>query len=460
MKLISTPGNPLRGSTTLPGDKSMSHRAALFAALAEGESRIGNFLVSGVTDAMLRALTSLGVNWTLQGTTLDIRGQGLQGLRPPTGVVDCGNSATTMRLLAGALAAANIPAVLDGSPGLRRRPMQRIVDPLQAMGVRIEASDGGTAPLKLTARPAGHPLRPLDYKLPVASAQVKTTLLLAALACDSPTTIHEPGPSRDHTERMLASMGVPVTSDRSPVNGDTQHATHNSFHVPRSMPRSVTLYPPDPLSLIPLHIKLPGDISSAAFLIVAALITPGSEIVLLDVGLNPTRTGLLDTLLSMGADIKMSNLSERHGEPVGDVYVRHSHLRGISVDGQLVVRMIDEFPIFAVAAGFSKGRTTVSQAAELRNKESDRIAILCKVLSGLDVDIQETADGFIIDGGKPPSGGTVNAHGDHRLAMSLVVTGLAARESVTVLGAGVINESFPGFADTLISLGAQAQIVQ
>lgn len=455
MNLISTPGNPLRGSTTLPGDKSISHRAALFAALAVGESRIENFLVSGVTDVMLGALTSLGVKWTLKDTTLELHGQGLHGLRSPTGVVDCGNSATTMRLLTGALAAANIPAVLDGSMGLRRRPMRRIVNPLRTMGVRIEASEEGTAPLKLTARVADHPLRPLDYELPVASAQVKSALLLASLACDSPSSIHEPGPSRDHTERMLASMGVPVTTDPLPVDDDAQYATRGTFHVPPSTLRRVTLYPPGPLALNPLHINLPGDISSAAFLIVAALITPGSEIILHDVGLNPTRTGLLDALLSMGADIQISNQRDQHNEPVGDVHVRHSHLHGISVDGQLVVRMIDEFPIFAVAASFSKGRTIVSQAGELRNKESDRIAILCKVLKALDVEVQETADGFSIHGGKPPSGGTVNAHGDHRLAMSMVVTGLAAQQPVAVRGAGVIDESFPGFVDTLKSLGAQ-----
>jgi len=436
MKITTQPGSPLRGSITLPGDKSISHRAALFAALAEGGSHVENFLTAGVTEAMLSALTSLGVEWERKDNALTIHGRGLGGLSTPSDVVDCGNSATTMRLLAGALAAGNVSAVLDGSSGLRQRPMLRIVGPLREMGVLIEASSNGTAPLKLRARPADQHLRPLDYRLPVASAQVKSALLLAALACDSPTSIQEPGQSRDHTERMLASMGVDLTvrnSDSQPI---------------------ITLDPPSSAGLNPICLTIPGDISSAAFTIVGTLITPESEVILRGVGLNPTRTGLLDVLLEMGADIRVSNRRENQGEPIGDLTVGHSSLRGVSVAGPQVVRMIDEFPVFAVAAAFAEGQTTVRDAEELRHKESDRIAKICQELRVLGVDLQEAPDGFTINGGKPISGGEVHAHGDHRLAMALTVGGLAAQRPVTVEGVEIIAESFPGFITTLQSLGA------
>jgi 3-phosphoshikimate 1-carboxyvinyltransferase len=439
---ISAAGTGAAGAGTapgLPGDKSLSHRAALFAAMADGESHIENFLVSGVTDAMLAALTSLGVPWQLQGTSLHVHGVGLRradGGCPVASEVllDCGNSATTLRLLAGALAAWGAAAMLDGSPGLRRRPMRRITEPLQSMGVQIESQDG-CAPL--TLRPASLPLRPLDYTLPIASAQVKSCLLLAALRGAAPTTLIEPGPSRDHTERMLRAMGVDVTNQRMD-NGNW--ITH--------------LVPPQPPSLKPLHISLPGDMSAAAFLIVAALITPGSQITLRQVGLNPTRTGLLDALSEMGARLDLTNLGEQGGEPVGDITVRYSLLHGVQVSGDCVVRMIDEFPIFAVAAACAHGKTLVRDAEELRHKESDRISALGQELRILGVHFDETPDGFIILGGQPLLGGQVQSHGDHRLAMSLAVSGLAARHPVQVNGAEMIVESFPEFVTVLRSLGA------
>ena len=330
MKLTISPGRPLRGEASLPGDKSLSHRAALFAALAEGESVIENFLVSGVTRAMLKALTALGVRWELDGCRLAVWGRGWQNLAAPDGPLDCGNSATTLRLLAGALAAAGVPAVLDGSPGLRRRPMGRIVEPLRAMGADIQPAPGSCAPLVLAARPASRRLTGGTHDLPVASAQVKTCLLLAALAADGPVTLREPSLSRDHTERMLSSMGVGITR-LAPQAGTGP---------------GVILQPPsEPLR--PLVLTLPGDFSAAAFLIVAALITPGSEVTLRGVGLNPTRTGLLEALQAMGADIQVTPTADRSGEPVGDLRVRHSHLHGGAVSGDLVVRMIDEFPAFA-----------------------------------------------------------------------------------------------------------------
>jgi 3-phosphoshikimate 1-carboxyvinyltransferase len=342
------------------------------------------------------------------------------------------------------------PVVLDGSPGLRRRPMNRIVQPLQQMGVNIQ-SNQGCAPLHLLSSP--YPLKPLEYTLPVASAQVKSCLLLAALAASAPTTLHEPTLSRDHTERMLRSMGVQVITGADKEHPQSDHAIF-----------SVTLDPPSPLVLSPLHLTLPGDISAAAFLIVAALITPGADIVLRGVGLNPTRTGLLDALAGMGADIRIQNFISGEadqnpgGEPVGDLHVRYSSLRGTHVDGELVTRMIDEFPVFAVAAACAQGDTVVAQADELRHKESDRITALCQELRLLNVEVDETPDGFIIHGdanrlkGNPSP---LQTHGDHRLAMSLIVAGLAAKGSVTIADPEIISESFPAFVETLRSLGAK-----
>ncbi len=459
MKLLVSPGKGLLGSVQLPGDKSLSHRAALLAALALGESRIENFLVSGVTRAMLDALSLLGVPWQLEGKVLRVHGQGFEGLGRRQDensqiIFDCGNSATTLRLLAGALAAAGIPAVLDGSEGLRRRPMGRIVEPLQQMGVQIESTQG-CAPL--TLHPSPRPLKALTYTLPVASAQVKSCLLLAALAASGPTTLNEPGPSRDHTERMLASMGVEVEMMTEDETQMTDDQLSSFVHRPSSS-YATRLTPPTPLTLTPLHFSIPGDLSSAAFLIVAALITPGSEFSLEDVGLNPTRTGLLDALQAMGAQIQITGQGERQGEPVGRLQVRYSQLHGTIVSGPLVVRMIDEFPAFAVAAAFAQGETRVLDAQELRHKESDRIQALCQQLRALGLPAQDTPDGFILSGrdavSGSPTGYHVDACGDHRLAMSLALVGLASPAPVTVHGAEIISESFPEFESILAHLGA------
>lgn len=458
MKIVTTPGNPLRGRLTLPGDKSISHRAALFSALAEGESRIENLLVAGVTQVMLEALAALGVAWQLDGTTLTVKGIGFRKMQsPPEPILfDCGNSGTTMRLLAGALAALGLPAILDGSSGLRRRPMKRIVTPLQAMGVPIEAGPENTAPLQIAGRSKDRPLRALAYTLPVASAQVKSCLLLAALSAGGPTTLREPGPSRDHTERMLRSMGVSITSsiakhDAEDEVRDTENVIHNAYYVTR-------LSPPKPIYLKPLNLTVPGDISSAAFIIVAACITPGSDITLRGVGLNPTRTGLLDALRAMGADIQIIPQGEKRVEPLGDIRVRYSPLRGTQISGALVVRMIDEFPIFAVAASCAGGQTTVTQAEELRHKESDRIHDLCTELGKLGVAISETGDGFVIQGGGLPQGGNVESHGDHRLAMALAVAGLGSHNSVRLQEGEIVTESFPQFTTKLRDLGADIKI--
>jgi len=420
---------PLAGTCLLSGDKSLSHRAALFAALAEGESVIDRFLVSGVTRAMLNALDALGVAWRLDGARLTVQGRGLRGFTPPAAPLNCGNSATTIRLLAGALAAAGTPCTLDGSAGLRRRPMDRITAPLLRMGVPVAAS-GGCAPLTLAARAATLPLTAIEETLPVASAQVKSCLILAALAAGGVSTLREPGPSRDHTERMLAAMGAEIR-----VEGLTVAV------APLRRP------------LAPLRMTLPGDISSAAFLLVAAALVPGSELCVRDVGVNPTRTGILDVLREMGARITVENPRVVAGEPVGDVRLVAAPLQAVRVGGDTVVRMIDEFPVFAVAACFASGVTEVRDAEELRYKETDRISVLCGELKALGVRVTERRDGFTIEGGTL-AGGACDARGDHRLAMSLALAGLSAPSPVTVHHAEILNESFPDFAGQLKGLGA------
>jgi 3-phosphoshikimate 1-carboxyvinyltransferase len=434
MRLTLHSGRPLHGDVTVPGDKSLSHRAALFAALATGESVVDRFLVSGVTRAMLDALTGMGVAWQVKEERLTICGTGLDGLRKPLAPLDCRNSATTIRLLAGAVAAAGIDATLDGSAGLRRRPMNRIAEPLRQMGVQITTAANSGAPLHLHARLPDERLRAIDYTLPVASAQVKSCLLLAALDADGPVTLREPGPSRDHTERMLRAMGVRVDS----------------------LPNHVVVLHPPSAPLQPLRMQLAGDISAAAFLIVAATITPGSEITIHDVGLNPTRTGILDALRSMGADLRETNRREWSAEPVADLVVRHAPLHATRIAGDLVVRMIDEFPIFAVAAALAEGVTEVREAEELRHKESDRISAVANELRAIGVNIEPLPDGFRITGGRV-AGGRVNPHGDHRIAMSCAVAGLVAAAPVVIDGAEIMNESYPAFRETLTALGARLE---
>src|SRR5271157_603672 len=458
MKLVVKPGQRLQGTigvnstNRLPGDKSISHRAALLAAMAQGDSIIDHFLVSGVTLPLLDALRMLGIHWKLDGTTLFVNGRGMENWREPETPIYCGNSATTFRLLAGALAASGIAAQLDGTTGLRRRPMDRIVEPLQQMVVRVEASTENTAPLQFTARSFREQLRPIHYTLPVASAQVKSCLLLAAMAAEGTTTLIEPAPSRDHTERMLKSMGVEI---QFPMSDPLQETAERQNSASEYM---VRITPPDPLVLNPLHLTIPGDLSSAAFLIVAGIITPGSEITIKEVGLNPGRTGLLEALRQMGARIEISKMTERGGEPVGDITVRSSSLKAMQVYGPLVVRMIDEFPVFAIAAAFADGATLVCDAQELRTKESDRISALCQELNSIGVQATEMPDGFSIQGGKLPRGGLVNPHGDHRLVMSLAIAGLAAQQEVEVADAEIMDESFPGFIAILQQLGGDLRV--
>jgi 3-phosphoshikimate 1-carboxyvinyltransferase len=434
----SIPTQALAGKVNIPGDKSLSHRTALFAALAQGVSRIENFQVSAVTEVMLKALELMGIPHTLDGNILEVCGKGINGWQDPGTTVYCGNSATTMRLLTGAMALCGVRGTLDGTPQLRKRPMDRIVIPMQKMGVPIQ-SEMGFAPIQLER--SEFPLKATQHTLQVASAQVKSCLLLAGLAANEPLTLIEPGPSRDHTERLLRHQGITVRSEILNHNGTRSYQTK--------------LVPPQRLALSPLHLRLPGDFSSAAFLIVAALIVPGSNITLQNVGLNSTRTGLLDALLAMGADIHILDPRTQGGEPVADLNIRYSQLKGISINGDLVVRMIDEFPIFSVAASYARGKTIVSESIELRHKESDRIASLCSELQKLGVRVTEKQDGFEIIGyGSIPKGGITHSHGDHRLAMALLTAGLAAPSPVTVENGSVYAESFPEFTAILNRLGA------
>ena len=423
--LLVHPSGPLRGETRLPGDKSLSHRAVLFGALAEGDSQIRGFLPAHDCQATVVCVRALGVDvMEDDATTLTIRGHGLRGLQAPTAPLHCARSGTTLRLLAGMLAGQPFDSVLTGDPQLRRRPMQRITVPLRAMGAQIADTDGH-APLVIR----GSPLHGAEHTLRIASAQVKSALLLAGLTAAGPTTVLQPGPARDHTERLLRAMGADLTVDGL----------------------SVTLRPS---RLQPLAFHVPGDLSSAAFPLVAAALLPSSKITLHDVGLNPTRTGLLDVLASMGANVTATSTREEAGEPVGDLTMRGGTLHGTVIEGETVVRMIDEFPILAIAATQATGTTVVRDAGELRVKETDRIAVAVDELRTLGAQIEARPDGFVVEGPTPLHGGTVDSHGDHRLAMALAVAGLLAKSPVTVRNTACSADSFPGFAQTLRQLGA------
>lgn len=399
----------------------------MLAAIADGRSEIRNWLAAGDTEATLGAMRDLGVQIEPgDANSLTIHGGGLRESERPLNLMNAG---TGIRLLAGIMAGQDFLSVLDGSAQLRRRPMKRISDPLTLMGADIESSDGAP-PLRIS--PAA--LHGISYELPVASAQVKSAILLAGLYADSPTTVIQPGPARDHTERMLRSMGVEVSEGG--VDGN-----------------SITLVPSQSLS--PLNMTVPGDVSSAAFLLAAGLLAPDSDLTIKGVNLNPTRTGIIDALDEMAADITISNLAEQAGEPIGDIRARTSHLKGIEIGGEIVVRMIDEFPILMVAALRAEGETVVRDAKELRVKETDRIAVMAGELRKLGAEIEEREDGFRILGPQALTGAKVDGHDDHRIAMSLTVAGLIAAEGALVTDAACANDSFPGFAETLISCGAR-----
>lgn len=437
-RLTVRPGPPLRGRARVPGDKSISHRALLLGAIAEGTGRIENLLPANDCLATLTAVRALGIEVEeLSPTTMLVHGRGRHGLQEPDDVLNCVRSGTTLRLLAGLLAGQPFTSVLSGDPQLRRRPMGRIVEPLRLMGATVLGRDHGRwPPLAIQ----GGRLRGIEYSLPVASAQVKSALLLAGLYADSPTTLHLPGPARDHTERMLNAMGATV---------ETKEAAAGV------QPTTSTVHLTPGQRLRPIDVSVPGDFSSAAFLLVAATLSPGSEVTLEAVGVNPTRTGLLDALWAMGASVTLHEERTVGGEPVADLTVRASALRGTEVGGSLVVRSIDELPILAVAATQAEGETRVRDAAELRVKETDRIATTVEELRRLGAEIEPLADGFVVRGPTRLQGTVVHSHGDHRLAMALTVAGLIAQGETTVQDTDCIADSFPGFESLLVRLGGQ-----
>jgi len=422
----SSPATGLTSAVCVPGDKSISHRAVMFASLADGVSRITGFLEGEDTRATARAFAQMGVRIdTPSASERVVYGVGIDGLKTPSAPVDCGNAGTGMRLLAGLLAGQTFDTTLIGDESLSKRPMRRVIDPLAKMGARIESSGAGLPPLHIYG---GTTLRGIDYTLPVASAQVKSALLLAGLYAQGETQVHEPHPTRDYTERMLRAFGYPIEFSEG-------HARLSGGHRLRAT-----------------NVVVPADFSSAAFFLVAASIVPGSELILRDVGMNPRRTGLLHALRLMGADIRETNAREAGGEAIADLVVRYAPLHGIDVPVELVPDMIDEFPSLFVAAAVATGTTRVTGAAELRVKESDRIAVMAKGLRALGARIEETPDGAIIEGGALHAG-EADSTGDHRCAMSFCVAGLVAAGPVSVLDCANVATSFPGFFELAKSCG-------
>jgi len=423
---IAAPGGALRGTVRVPGDKSVSHRAVMFGALAEGVTRITGFLEGEDTRATARVFEQLGVRIEMPSESERIiHGVGLHGLQGSDTALDCGNAGTGMRLLAGVLAAQAFDSILIGDASLSKRPMRRVTEPLSMMGARIESDAGGLPPLRIHG---GAVLHGIDYATPVASAQVKSAVLLAGLYADGETAVREPHPTRDYTERMLAAFGWPI--EFAPGI-----ARLRGGHVLRAT-----------------DVAVPADFSSAAFFLVAASVIPGSELRLEAVGMNPRRTGLLAALRAMGADIVETDTREQGGEPVADLIVRHAPLRGIEVPESLVPDMIDEFPALFVAAACAKGRTVIRGAAELRIKESDRIATMATGLRTLGTRIEETPDGAIIEGGIS-RGGSVDSHGDHRIAMSFAVAAQCVGSQVRIGDVANVATSFPGFMATAAAAG-------
>jgi len=428
MELRVIPGGKIAGSCTVPGDKSISHRAALIAALAEGTTTIKNFQQGEDCLCTLRCLEALGIPIEQREGVVRVTGKGLDGLEEPDVVLDAGNSGTTLRLLLGVLAGQDLFAVITGDQSLRQRPMGRVIQPLQKMGAQIwgRVSDS-RAPLAIKGFPD---LVPLNYRLPVASAQVKSAILLAGLNAGGMTTVIQPALSRDHTERMLHAFGARIEVD------------------------DLTVQIEGKVPLRGQEIDVPGDLSSAAFLLVAASILPESELLIRNVGINPTRTGILEVLEEMGAKIDVINERLQGGEPVADLQVQSASLNGVEIGGDLVPRLIDEIPILAVAAATARGITEIFDAAELRVKETDRLRAITRELQKMGVEIKEKPDGLWIRGGQDLHGAETASWGDHRIAMALAVAGLIGTGETIIHNVECIDVSFPGFATLLQDLGA------
>ena len=420
---------PLRGTLTVSGDKSISHRAIMLGSLATGTTEIEGFLPGEDCLSTIRCFRSMGVQIEQNGSSVKVFGRGLRELTAPAGILDCGNSGTTTRLLSGVLAAQHFNSVLSGDASIQRRPMKRIMIPLRAMGADITSVSGNDcAPLSIH----GKQLYGIHFNSPIASAQVKSAVLLAGLYASGQTTVTEPALSRDHTERMLRSFGAKVLTgnfeDRPSV---TVTETQNLYGT---------------------EISVPGDISSAAFFLVGASIVPGSEVVLRNVGINPTRDGVISALRAMGAKIEVLEVRNEDSEPAADLLVRYAPLHGIEIGGALIPRLIDELPVLAAAAAVAEGRTVIRDAAELKVKESNRIRTMAEGLSRLGAKVEETEDGLIIDGGAALHGGAVESYSDHRIAMSFAILSLVTDGEVRISDPDCVNISAPTFYEDLKSL--------
>ena len=431
--LTITPGRPLKGTIRVPGDKSVTHRAIILTALAEGLSQVTDYCRGEDCLNTMRAFQSLGVRIEETPEQLTVHGKGMWGLTEPFGPIDCGNSGTGIRLMAGLLAGQDFFTVLTGDESIRRRPMGRVVKPLRAMGATIAGRKGGElAPLAIT----GTRLKGMSYVSPVASAQIKSSLLFAALYADGLTTISEPRLSRDHTERMFAYFGIPFHRDGCTVRIEGRPSIRWSGKT----------------------VVVPGDLSAAAFFLVGASIVPDSDVTVLSVGMNPTRTGLLDILRQMGAHIEVLNPREEAGEPVADLRVRSMPLRGVQIGPEQIPQTIDEFPILCVAAAVAEGETVITGAEELRVKESDRIATMATELRAMGARIEERPDGMVIQGlGRKGANGTLTgatcaSHGDHRVAMSVAIGALTAAQPTQIQDTDCIETSFPNFDRKLLEL--------
>ena len=420
-----SPVSSLHGEISVPGDKSISHRAIMFGSLAEGTTEITNFLQGADCLSTIACFRRMGVEIENTGSHIVIHGRGLHGLSCPSEILDVGNSGTTTRLISGILAGQAFTSILDGDASIRQRPMNRIISPLSMMGASITSLHGnGCAPLRI----AGQKLHAIHYDSPVASAQVKSCVLLAGLYADGITSVTEPVLSRNHSELMLNYFGAKITS----------HGTTASIE-------------PTPV-LSGRHVVVPGDISSAAYFIAAALLVPGSEVLIRNVGVNPTRDGLLKVCKAMGAKIERLNENSGSGEPTADLLVRYSPLHGTVVEGDLIPTLIDELPVVAVMAAFSEGTTIIRDAAELKVKESNRIDVMVENLSRMGTEIEATDDGMIIRGGRPLHGATIDPHLDHRIAMSFAVAALASEGDTKIKDADCVRISYPEFYEDLLSL--------
>jgi 3-phosphoshikimate 1-carboxyvinyltransferase len=425
------PGGTLRGVARVPGDKSISHRSIILGSIADGVTHITGFLDAEDCLATMNAFRAMGVHILgPENGAVTVQGVGLHGLKGPQESLYLGNSGTSMRLLSGLLAGQSFDTVLTGDPSLSRRPMKRVTEPLRQMGAVIKTSPTGTAPIKI--RGSG-PLEAIHYDMPIASAQVKSCLLLAGLYADGETSVTEPAPTRDHTERMLEGFGYPVCRDGN----------------------CVAIRPGG--RLVAMDIDVPSDISSAAFFMVGAAIAPDSDVTLKHVGVNPTRTGVIDILRLMGTNIEIGNHRMVGGEPVADIRIRSSRLRGVQIPEKLVPLAIDEFPVIFIAAACAVGETRLSGAAELRVKESDRIQVMADGLQALGVHAIATPDGMVIQP-RPIKGGKVDSHGDHRIAMAFSIAALRASGPIYIGDCANVNTSFPSFVKISNALGLNVNV--